>query len=73
VQRLREALGWSQSVRALRGAYRLDPTTVWVYDVTEIRRSGALASGLFMDGLYSNWVEEVRLSLGETSEAKHPN
>jgi hypothetical protein len=63
VQRLRESLGWSQSVQALRGAYRLDPTVLWEYDVNEVRRVGARASGLFMDGLYSNWVEEVRVSL----------
>jgi tetratricopeptide (TPR) repeat protein len=63
VQRLRESLGWSQSVQALRGAYRLDPTVLWEYDVNEVRRGGTRASGLFMDGLYSNWVEEVRVSL----------
>jgi hypothetical protein len=63
VERLREALGWPGSVQALGSAYRLDPGVTWQYDMTEIRRNGSQTAALFMDGLYADWVLEVRASL----------
>lgn len=72
VKKLREALGWEGSVRALRGAYRLDPDATWEYDVAEARSRGRF-EGPFLEGVYSGWVLEVARSLEMLSNgAKRP-
>jgi tetratricopeptide (TPR) repeat protein len=58
VKFLRDALGWEGSVIALRGAYQLDPTVTWQYDVREARSHGAVQSD-FLAGVYSDWALEV--------------
>ncbi|RDI95457.1 helix-turn-helix domain-containing protein [Meiothermus sp. QL-1] len=58
--RLREALGWAQSVEARGGTYRLDPRAQWIYDLhdPQVRRRGK-----FLEGIFSNWVQERREEL----------
>jgi tetratricopeptide (TPR) repeat protein len=63
VERLRDALAWPDSVLAVGGAYRLDPGVIWEYDVTELRQGSVSTNRLFMDGVYSDWVLEVRNGL----------
>jgi tetratricopeptide (TPR) repeat protein len=58
VNGLREALGWEDSVVALRGAYQLDPSALWHYDIAQARAKGEFA-GEFLAGVYSQWVIEV--------------
>jgi tetratricopeptide (TPR) repeat protein len=58
VNGLREALGWQDSVLALRGAYQLDPNASWTYDVREARDRGQ-PEGEFLKGVYSDWALEV--------------
>jgi tetratricopeptide (TPR) repeat protein len=62
VKLLRRALGWAESVLALRGAYQLDPSVVWEYDIAEARARGDF-KGAFLSGVYSDWVLEVERSL----------
>jgi tetratricopeptide (TPR) repeat protein len=64
VKGLRDALGWQDSVRSLRGAYRLDPDAIWEYDVAEARALGRF-DGPFLEGVYSDWALEVARSLEE--------
>jgi tetratricopeptide (TPR) repeat protein len=64
VERLRETLGWQESVQNLAGsAYQLDPRVIWQYDVDDLRRKQASTTRLFLEGLYSEWVLEVRAGL----------
>jgi tetratricopeptide (TPR) repeat protein len=63
VERLRDALAWPDSVLAVGSAYRLDPGVIWEYDVTELRQGSVSTNRLFMDGVYSDWVLEVRNGL----------
>lgn len=60
VAKLRRALGWPQSVRSEGGSLRLDPEAHWVYDMDD---PAARAKKLFLEGIYSNWVEERRQQL----------
>jgi tetratricopeptide (TPR) repeat protein len=62
VETLRHALGWASSVIALGGAYQLDPTVTWQYDVTALRERGG-TSKKFLEGVYSEWALEVGHSL----------
>ncbi len=50
-QELRSALGWQNSIIALRGAYQLDPNAIWEYP-KETNNSR------FLEGIYSDWVLE---------------
>jgi Tfp pilus assembly protein PilF len=59
---LREALGWPSSVRTVDRGYALADEALWLYDVQDARAKGQ-AEGIFMDGLYSNWVQEVNEEL----------
>lgn len=58
VNGLRGALGWQESVLALRGAYQLDPHITWLYDVRQAREQGQLERE-FLKGIYSDWALEV--------------
>jgi tetratricopeptide (TPR) repeat protein len=60
VAKLRRALGWPHSVRSEGGSLRLDPEAHWVYDMDD---PAARAKGLFLEGIYSNWVQERRQQL----------
>ena len=64
VDKLREALGWQNSVLALRGIYQLDHQAVWRYDIAEARQRGEF-SGEFLAGVYTDWVLEVGRELQE--------
>jgi tetratricopeptide (TPR) repeat protein len=65
VKTLRQALGWQNSVMALRGAYQLDPNATWQYDMKDARAKRDF-QGEFLKGVYSDWVLEV----GRTLEGK---
>jgi tetratricopeptide (TPR) repeat protein len=67
VNRLREALGWPESIQVFGGTYQLDVKSIWNYDINELRKGSFSTTKLFMDGLYSGWVNEVRAEL----EASH--
>ncbi len=67
VNGLRDALGWADSVLALRGAYQLDPGAIWEYDIAEARASGVF-NGEFMSGVYSEWVLDLGRSLEEMGD-----
>jgi tetratricopeptide (TPR) repeat protein len=58
VKTLRGALGWQNSVMALRGAYQLDPNATWQYDMQEARAKRTF-QGEFLKGVYSDWALEV--------------
>ncbi len=62
VRELREALGWSGSVRSLGGAYRLDPGANWAYDVARARDQGQRVTR-FLEGVYQEWALETGLIL----------
>jgi tetratricopeptide (TPR) repeat protein len=64
VKLLRRALGWDESVLSLRGAYQLDPSVLWEYDVSEARVRGNFR-GEFLSGVYSDWALEVGRELQE--------
>jgi tetratricopeptide (TPR) repeat protein len=64
VKLLRRALGWEGSVLALRGAYQLDPSVTWEYDVAEARARGEF-NGAFLSGVYSDWVLDVERDLSQ--------
>jgi tetratricopeptide (TPR) repeat protein len=62
VKKLREALGWEDSVRSLHRAYQLDPAATWHYDIAQARARGEFG-GEFLVGVYSNWAREVEIEL----------
>jgi tetratricopeptide (TPR) repeat protein len=58
VRDARRRLGWSGSVRALRGAYRLDPDADWaLVQPTPAHREQ------FLEGVQQNWVQDQRQQL----------
>ncbi len=63
VKTLRQALGWQNSVMALRGAYQLDPNVTWQYDMQDVRAKRNF-QGDFLKGVYSDWVLEIGRTLG---------
>lgn len=69
-RKLRVALGWPTSVRAERRVLRLDPQAYWSYDVEEARRTGRIPRR-FLEGIYSDWVEETAQELGGLVDADH--
>jgi tetratricopeptide (TPR) repeat protein len=71
VKKLRDALGWPQSVRALGRAYELDPSVTWHYDVLEVRAKGSISSR-FLEGVYSPWAREVELELSTLTGLERP-
>lgn len=62
IEKLRQALGWKDSVRSCGGVYYLDPQADWVCEL--VPRSGSASpdhlAQQFMPGYYSDWVEEWR-------------
>jgi tetratricopeptide (TPR) repeat protein len=62
VKTLRGALGWQNSVMALRGAYQLDPNATWQYDMTQARAKRNF-QGDFLKGVYSDWALEIGRTL----------
>jgi hypothetical protein len=68
VKFLREALGWSSAVIAMRGAYQLDPHAIWQYDVREFRATATQVTD-FLPGVYSDWALEVGRELGNLTDA----
>jgi tetratricopeptide (TPR) repeat protein len=62
VKTLRQALGWQNSVMALRGAYQLDPNATWQYDMTQARAKRNF-QGDFLKGVYSDWALEIGRTL----------
>jgi tetratricopeptide (TPR) repeat protein len=60
VKELRVALGWADSVQSSGGAYVLDPNARWLYDA-----QAAAPDGRFLEGHYSDWVQEKRQRLEE--------
>lgn len=57
LQKLRQVLGWQQSVTANNGVYRLDGQAHWEYDM---HKRGAKRKKQFLEGVYSLWVMEKR-------------
>ena len=62
IHALRDLLGWPGSVASSRQAYRLDPSVGWTYDVEQARTQQRV-EGRFMEGVESEWVEEVNEEL----------
>jgi len=57
VDKLRQVLGWEESVQALGKAYRLDPQAQWVYDIPNQPKSH---TPRFLFGNNNDWVLEKR-------------
>jgi tetratricopeptide (TPR) repeat protein len=64
---VRELLGWQNAVVNLGGAYQLDPSARWQYDIREARASGVFR-GEFLSGVYSDWALEVGRELSDLKE-----
>lgn len=54
-EKLRQALGWKNSLRISHGIYQLDPAAEWIY-----RDQPSSCDEEFMVGHYSNWIQERR-------------
>lgn len=65
IKELRAALGWKESVLSQNGYYCLDPNATWVYDMHD---PTTRAKARFAEGIYSEWVIEVREGLLEGDE-----
>ncbi|GIW24907.1 tetratricopeptide repeat protein [Meiothermus sp.] len=62
IEKLRQTLGWQQSVQNQGGVYTLDPRAEWLCDL-EVKHSPFPADDpahTFMPGYYSDWIEEWR-------------
>lgn len=63
IEKLRQALGWQESVQSHGGVYTLDPQAEWKCDLEPGNlpaHRGFERSQSFMQGYYSEWVEEWR-------------
>ncbi|MCX7783289.1 MAG: tetratricopeptide repeat protein [Meiothermus sp.] len=63
IEKLRQALGWRESVQSHGGVYTLDPGAEWVCHLEAQSYpfpSADEPSQTFMPGYYSEWVEEWR-------------
>lgn len=63
IEKLRQALGWQDSVQSCGGAYILDPEAQWICDLdpsSHLSVAGNDPSQTFMEGYYSEWVVEWR-------------
>jgi tetratricopeptide (TPR) repeat protein len=63
IEKLRQALGWKDSLQSCGGVYILDPQADWVCDLEPGRDPAPLGyerSQSFMAGYYSEWIEEWR-------------
>lgn len=70
VKELRDALGWPESIQAKRKAYVLDPHIRWDYDVNQARAAKRVTA-TFLDGVYSDWTQEVNDELETYREQKN--
>jgi hypothetical protein len=59
---LRQALGWKRSVQSVGGAYRLDETVTWRYDINQARINNEPVER-FLDGVYTDWAVELARAL----------
>jgi tetratricopeptide (TPR) repeat protein len=63
IEKLRQALGWKESIQSCGGVYRLDPRAEWICDLEPKGDPFPTAEDpaqIFMPGYYSEWVEEWR-------------
>ncbi len=63
IEKLRQALGWKDSIQSCGGVYRLDPRAEWICDLEPKGNPFPTAEDpaqIFMPGYYSEWVEEWR-------------
>ncbi|MCX7602042.1 MAG: tetratricopeptide repeat protein [Meiothermus sp.] len=63
LEKLRQALGWKESVQNQGGVYTLDPRAEWICDLNPQNLpmyDPQDLSHTFMPGYYSDWVEEWR-------------
>jgi tetratricopeptide (TPR) repeat protein len=63
VKRLQKMLGWKNSIFYQQNTIQLDKKCMWKYDIAQIKESKMKFKGTFLIGIYSNWVQEVRLEL----------
>jgi tetratricopeptide (TPR) repeat protein len=61
VKRLRNTLGWQESILVQGNTIQLDAKTTWIYDVTDIRNKRKASA--YLEGIRSNWVLEVAQEL----------
>jgi tetratricopeptide (TPR) repeat protein len=64
---LEKTLGWENSIKNLRNAYRLDPSANWNYDIKNARAKGKPVQNFF-SGVYSEWALETAAALEERLE-----
>lgn len=57
IDKLRQVLGWEDSIQAVGRAYRFDPGAEWDYDVPKLPIPN---QGRYLEGVYSDWVIEKR-------------
>jgi tetratricopeptide (TPR) repeat protein len=57
VKRLRQSLGWDESVLAVGNTLRLAPNVQWIYDAVAAREQRQAVG--FLEGVRSNWALEV--------------
>ncbi len=63
IDKLRQALGWKESIQSCGGVYRLDPRAEWICDLEpkgDPFPNAEDPAQIFMPGYYSEWVEEWR-------------
>lgn len=59
IEKLRQALGWKDSLRSCGGVYALDPQTEWLCSLEPpLSHDGQLQE--FMPGYYNEWIAEWR-------------
>ncbi len=68
VKRLRNALGWQESILVRGNTIQLDPQTNWIYDATDIRNKRKASA--YLEGIRSNWVLEVAQELAALEPVK---
>lgn len=63
---LRQVLGWQNAYIRDGAVIYLDPEVSWFYDLPEARKS-KIVTGLFLDGIYREWVLEIQQELAQLS------
>jgi tetratricopeptide (TPR) repeat protein len=71
---LRQVLGWQDCYTREGAVIRLDTKVRWFYDVEEARTTKNVA-GVFLEGVYRDWVQEIQqeLALFSTPDLKNLN
>jgi len=65
IEKLRQALGWKESIQSCGWVYRLDPRAEWICDLEPKGDPFPIAEDpaqIFMPGYYSEWVEGGRVA-----------